>query len=78
MILTPISLVLDSSFLVILHISSRDFRAPNRDVYVRLHPRYESFAREEIGDSHQTSPQHVAKMTPTVQSEVSDNRFLVT
>jgi hypothetical protein len=78
MILTSISLVLDSSFLVIIPISLRDFRVLNRDVNVRPHPRNESFAREEIGDCHQTSPQHIAKMTPTVQSEVSDNRFLVT
>jgi hypothetical protein len=54
-------------------ISSGDFRASNRDVNVRLHPRNESFARKEIGNCHQTSPQHTAKMAPTVKSEVSDN-----
>jgi hypothetical protein len=77
-ILTSVSLVLDSSHLVIKPVSPRDFRVSNRDVNVRLHPRNESFARGKNGDFHQTSAQHGANMTTAVQSEVSDNRFLVT
>jgi hypothetical protein len=70
--------VKNQGFIVIIPISPTDFRASNRDVNVRVHPRNESFVREWRGSCRQTSPQHIAKLTPTVQSEVSDDRFLGT